>query len=81
MRDPATQLCPLLTKLECMADGTASRRSASGSRMTGLLPPSSSTSGVMFRADWRMTDRPASTLPVNDTIPTSGCSMSIGPTT
>ena len=51
---------------------TAMSRSASSSRMLGLLPPSSSVTFLIVPAAWRITSRPTSVLPVNAILSTSG---------
>ena len=53
--------------------------SASGARMLGALPPSSSETRLSARPATAPISRPTSVEPVNETLATSGCSTSARP--
>ncbi|MDT4871645.1 hypothetical protein FQZ97_1067850 [compost metagenome] len=65
---------------EPSAPGTARSKSASSSRTTGDLPPSSSATRLMSRAASSPTRCPARVDPVKDTMSTSGCPAIASPT-
>ena len=64
-----------------MLPSIAKSRSASSSRMAGLLPPSSNVTFLMVLDAWRMISRPTSVLPVKAILSTNGLIQSSGPTT
>ncbi len=78
-REPAAHTCPVFKVIDPTITGTARDRSASGSTICGALPPSSTCSGMRFRAQAAMIAEPVSGEPVNDIRRTSGCSGSAAP--
>ncbi len=81
MRVQAVQVWPALRKQFASPIFTAFARSASGSTMKALLPPSSSETFLTVSAATAMTRLPAAVDPVNDTMSTSGCAARASPTT
>ena len=76
----AVQLCPWRVKrMEVTAPMTVFSKSQSAKTSMGLFPPSSSVTGISFFAAAWLTMRPTSTLPVNVTLRTFGCSTSGAP--
>ena len=81
MRDRAQQSWPALSKTAYGAVAAARSMSASAKTMLALLPPSSSVSRLMWRAQPVMICCPTSVDPVNTIFRTSGWSTRRWPTT
>jgi hypothetical protein len=79
-REPAVQTCPELGKIAFAAPGIALSRSASASTIVGDLPPSSSVTRFIWRAEACMMRWPVAVEPVKAILRTSGCSISGWPT-
>ena len=81
IRDLAQQSCPALSNTAYGAVAAARSRSASANTMLALLPPSSSVTRLMCRAQPAMTWLPTSVDPVKTIFRTCGWSTRRWPTT
>ena len=81
IREPQTQIWPVLPKAPRALQKTALSRSASAKTMFGFLPPSSSEIRLTWDAATDRTRAPVSMPPVTDTMSTPGCSTIASPTT
>src|SRR5574340_822552 len=79
IRDAAEQVCPAFWMPALTRNGSAASRSASANTICGLLPPSSSVTGMVFFAAAAWISRPTATDPVNDRCRTPGCDDSAAP--
>ena len=73
-RSTEAQVWPAFTNAPHTIPRAARSRSASRHTTAGSLPPSSSSTGVRFRAAAAITLRPVATLPVKTILPTRGSS-------
>ena len=79
-RAPAEQTCPECTKAPLRALSTAASKSASAKITLGFLPPSSRATFFTVPAAAAAITRPVASPPVKETMSTSRCVESAGPT-